>query len=173
MNKHFFIPYIVQKQLRIGIEGIHTMPHFVKRNSIISGIMLMPFFLAVTVNFIYNVVTQGNLYSSFLWQGLMLRIWVLYLPLIALLIAVLSYAVYLFSNLVNGSFISKLTDVIHSWPLLITGVLAFAIPFVLIFHDRGRCWLRNPVPINPYFIHSWRCTVGNSVNLNTLFKRAF
>ncbi len=173
MNKHFSLHDLVQKQLRIAIEGIHTTPNFVKRNSIISAAMLVPFFLALIANYVDGLITNGNLYSSIFWHGLALKLWVLYLPLMALLIASLSYAVYLFGNGAKGGFITKLTDVTHSWPLLISGVLAFAIPFVLIFHDSGRCWLRSPVPISPYFRQSWKCTVGNSLNFNSLFRGAF
>lgn len=155
---------ITKQQLQYsGGSYMNQTPTYIKRNSIICGVLLAPFFAALIANSIDKIVNNHTLYASWLWQSAVIRIWVLYLPEAAFLLAAVSYIVYLSKNTESkhSKFLKRVLDIRRSWPILIPAMLSFGVLFVLAFHDVGQCWVQNPAHLVGHLNHAWECSVNN------------
>lgn len=150
----------------------HETPHYIKRNGIISGILLVPFFVTIITNRVAGLLYGQDLRSSWLWRPPIIGTWVLILPLLAFLLASISYMTYIFHGGASSSLVKRLLNVLHSWPILLTGTVAFSIIFVMIFHDSVHCWVQNPVHLVSDLGRTWQCSEQGSVNLIEFLNRA-
>ncbi len=155
---------ITKQQLQYsGGSYMNRTPTYIKRNSLISCILLIPFFAALIANSIDKVVNNSTLNNSWLWRFPAVGVWALYLPEAALLLALVSYIVYLSKNTKSkhSNLLKRVIDIRRSWPILIPFFLSFGILFILAFHDVGQCWVKNPVHLVGHINQAWQCTVRN------------
>jgi len=124
-----------QQLITIG-ETMHESP-FIKRSSIISALLLLPFFAALAVNGLDKALRNQTLYHSGLWSMPWLGLWVLYLPLLAGTIALVSIVIIIMRN--------HKISLSATWPLV--GVLGVSLSIVgmVLFHDSVHCVTGNPV----------------------------
>ncbi|HEU4966283.1 MAG TPA: hypothetical protein VFT53_02265 [Candidatus Saccharimonadales bacterium] len=127
-----------QQQLITLGETMHQSA-LVKRSSIISGALLLPFFAALAANALDKTLRNQTLYHSSLWSMPWLALWVLYLPLMAGSVAVIGIIVALLRNR------SQDTLSIVTWPLVGIAIVALAIVGMVFFHDSVHCVTGNPV----------------------------
>jgi hypothetical protein len=155
---------VFQTQLHYagGIMKNET-PSYVKRNSLIGTAMLLPFIAALLANSIDKIINNHTLYSSWAWRLPLLRLWVLWLPEAAFLLMVGTYIYFLVKRKKNEhvSFIKRVADIKHSWPILMPGILAFGILFILAFHDSVQCWVHNPSYAVSHVSQELSCTNRN------------
>lgn len=169
------LPLNVLKQQVSYAGGVmhDEMPHFVKRNGLIAGIMLLPFFTALCANGLDKVLNNHTLFNSWLWHTPVLGIWVIYLPTLALLLAGTTYLIYIFKNPTKQPLIKRILDIAHSWPILLTGLVALGILFILVFHDSFQCWAQSPTYLASHLNKAWQCSQSNKAPLIKIFERAF
>ncbi len=88
----------------------------------------------------------------------------LWLPSVALFITLLNYLKYVSKPEKNTSksWIRRLFDVTHTWSVMVPGVIAFGILFILAFHDSAHCWVQNPVHYVTKFHQTLTCTEAGS-----------
>ena len=127
-----------QQQLITLGETMHQSA-LIKRSSIISGALLLPFFAALTANSLDKTLRNQTLYHSSLWSMPWLALWVLYLPLMAGSVAVAGIIIALLRNR------SQNTPSIATWPLIGIAIIAMAIVGMVFFHDSVHCVTGNPV----------------------------
>ncbi len=138
-------------------------PVYVWRNSVIAGLLLLPFMLALIANGLDKVINNHTLYNSWLWSTPVLAFWVLRLPELAFLIAAGSYVVYVLRrNSKKQSLWRRATDLRHAWTLMLVTVLAFGVLFMLAFHDSGQCVLHRQNSLSAHVSSAWQCAVSNS-----------
>lgn len=140
--------------------AMHETPTYIRRNSLLAGLLLVPFFTALAANIADQLLRHQTLYQSWLWRTPLIQLWVLYLPVAALLLAVGSYFSYIMSGK-SGAWRRHLFDLRHAWPVAIPAVLALGILFVLALHDTGQCWLHTPSYLAGHLDQTWQCTVQN------------
>ncbi len=140
------LPLNIAKQQVHYVGGIYMKetPSYVKISGILSGLLLLPFFAALIANGLDKVINNQTLYNSWVWRTDFLRLWVLILPLIAASIALVSFLVYVFQGSTNKpkNLLGRSTDLKHNWPIVMTGLAALGILFILRFHDSIPCWIQ-------------------------------
>ncbi len=141
-----------------GIMARET-PHYVKRNAVLSGALLVPFFLAIGANAIDKIMNGQTLYTSWPWAMPILALWVLWLPLAATVIASSSLIYYQAQRIRTASarWGKALLEVQYSWPLLIVLCSGLFILAVLFGHDSVHCVTGNPVREFQNWHQTWRC----------------
>ncbi len=143
-----FILSLGAQQLQY-IGGImqNEMPRYIKRTALLSGVLLLPFFIAVFANMIDQLVNHQSLYQSWVWSTPIITLWVLWLPRLALAIAGAGLLVYLWQRIhsAHRSWLQALTEVQYSWPLLAVVMLSLGIFVFLYGHDSAHCIVGNPI----------------------------
>ena len=159
---------------------LHETPSYVKRNALLGGLLLVPFMTALVANSLDKLLYNHSLYSSWLWHAPILAIWVLWLPLGAVLIASFSLAVFLLRRVQSSphSRFKILFDIRQDWPLIMVAAGALLILAILFGHDSAHCIAGNPIREirNPQ--QTWRCIQQGAANYPfqhpvTFLKRAF
>ncbi|HET9721549.1 MAG TPA: hypothetical protein VFP32_00780 [Candidatus Saccharimonadales bacterium] len=123
-------------------------PDYVKRNSIISGILIAPFFIFVIVNDLDN----HKLPSTPGWNVLYLSM-ILGLPVAAMILSVVTWVKLAWSDKKRRSFLNLRL----SWPIITTTVLALIIVLFVPFHDSTHCVAGNPIKEARNFDQTWHC----------------
>lgn len=158
------LPLNLGKQQLQYVGGIYMneTPRYIKLNSIIAGVLLLPFVAALMANGLDKVINNHTLYNSWLWRTPALSLWILRLPEIAFLLAVGSYLVYLArgTGSVKSTWLKRALDVRHSWPIIIPAVIAFGIMFLVAFHDIGQC-VQSPSHLINHASQTWHCAMNN------------
>ena len=154
---------ITKAQLQyIGGTMQRSTPHYVKRNSLLAASLLMPFMLALAVNATDKIINNRTLYASWLWSAPVLRLWVLWLPVLAFLLILGTYAAYVArKDNKKTSLWVRLVDIPRIWPVILPGVIALGIVFMVAFHDSGQCWAHTPAYLVSHAGQQWQCTVKN------------
>lgn len=155
------LPLNIAKQ-QIQYCGVYMKdtPSYIKAASVISGLMLLPFFIALIANGLDKVINNHTLYGSWVWRTPVLGLWVLYLPLTAFLLAAGSYLMYI-SRHKKTSWVWQVLDIKHSWPVVLPAVVALGILFMVAFHDSVHCWVQTPTHLLTHVRQAWRCSVNN------------
>jgi hypothetical protein len=138
---------ITKQQLQlVGGTYMKETPNYVKISGILTGLLLIPFFLALIANGLDKVINNHTLYNSWIWRYDYIRIWVLILPMIAVLVAIISLLYFIIhSPAKNPSKRWRLVyDLKHNWPIVATGLVALGILFMFRFHDSVPCLLQIP-----------------------------
>jgi hypothetical protein len=153
-----------RQQLRyVGGVMTNETPNYLKRNSLVSAILLLPFILALAANGLSKVITGQGLYHSWLWTHPVLGIWILYLPELALVLALATYFTYTVrdNGKVRRPWIQRAIDLKHVWSLAVPATVAFGILFLVGFHDSAQCWVQNPTHAVTHLHQAWQCTTNN------------
>lgn len=156
------LPINITKQQLQYSGGIYMKdtPSYIKTTSIVSGLLLLPFIAALLANGLDKAINNHTLYGSWLWKSPFIGLWVFYLPLIAFVLAVGSYLLYL-TKYKKTKWFNRLLDIRHSWPILIPAVFAFGILFLLAFHDSGQCFVHTPAYLVGHTSQTWKCATNN------------
>lgn len=168
------LPINISKQQLHYVGGImqdSNTPNYVKRNSLIAGALLLPFLIAVVANEFDRVVLGHTLLDSWVWQAPVLGIWVALLPMLALLLAVASYITFVVKNRADTTFVRRIFDITHSWPVLLVGLIALGIILALSFHDSVQCWVQTPSHLISHISQATQCSEQNSVDLGKFFEK--
>lgn len=138
-------------------------PHYIKRNSLIGMVMLLPFMAALIANSLDKIINNHTLYASWLWKLPILRFWVLWLPEASFAFVAGTYIYFLAerNKSQQTNLIKRIGDIKRSWPIVVPGILAFGILFILAFHDSGQCWVHSPTYVTSHLSQEWQCTTRN------------
>lgn len=167
------LPLNVCRQQYNYTEGVMNMrmPKYVKSNGLMAGILLLPFFAALIANGLDRVLNHHTLYSSWLWHRPAIGLWVVYLPMLALLLVAGSYLAFIFKDRrQKQSFLKRALDIYSSWPLILVGVMAFGILFLVEFHDSAQCWTHTPSHLATHMNQALQCTSANEVSPNIMVR---
>jgi hypothetical protein len=127
------------KQQATTLGGTMRESSFIKWSSITSAALLLPFISALIANALDTFVRHQTLYSSWLWREPMLAIWVLYLPLIAGSVGVISFIAAVWRLRASQK------NVLTAWPLAASCLVALGILGMVFMHDSVRCVTGNPI----------------------------
>jgi hypothetical protein len=134
---------IVQQQaILTGRVMAQDMPRYVKRNSLVAALFLLPFFSILTI----NSLVPERLYHSRLWQANILFAWIVAMPAAALVLSGVTFLVWLFqqSRKKQGNWLKSIFDFRHNWPMLAAVIVGAGILGLVFFHDSTRCVAGNP-----------------------------
>ena len=146
----------------IGGTMHNNMPHYVKRNSLISALLLLPFFTAIIANGLDKLINNSTLYNSWLWGRTALLVWVFYLPALAFIVSLISYALFLTKGESKDRLWHKrVLDFLHSWPLLIVGIISLGILTLVEFHDSTQCIVKSPGHAVTHAGQTLKCVEAN------------
>jgi hypothetical protein len=156
------LPANITKQQLQYSGGIYMKdtPSYIKVSSIVSSLLLLPFFAALAANGLDKVINNHTLLNSWLWKMPVLGLWVIELPLIAFVLAIGSYLFYL-TKYKKTPWLKRILDVRRSWPIILPAVVAFGILFLLAFHDSAQCWVQTPTHFVTHVSQTWQCTAKN------------
>lgn len=156
------LPINIAKQQLQYSGGIYMndTPSYIKTSSYISALLLLPFFAALIANGLDKVINNHALNGSWVWRMPFLGLWALYLPLLAFVLATGSYLLYL-TKYKKTSWLKRILDIRHSWPIILPAIAAFGILFILAFHDSGQCIVQTPAHFVSHISQTWRCTTNN------------
>jgi hypothetical protein len=153
-----------------------TMPGYIKRSGLTAGLLLTPFFAALAANGLDELLFNRELYHSWLWRGPIIGLWVVWLPLLALLLAVAGYLTFVLgwsaSTGRRQPGLRRALDLINVWPLLLTGVAALSILLLVQFHDSVHCWLRSPTSLASHLSQTWQCSTDNQAPLFRIMRHS-
>ncbi|HEX3568707.1 MAG TPA: hypothetical protein VHT70_03475 [Candidatus Saccharimonadales bacterium] len=117
-------------------------PLFVRRNTLVSASMFLPFFVIVAI----NDLTAHGLYHTWLWRVGPLFTWIVLLPAIGMIISTITLVAWLRRmRVAHRSWWRSLIDIRHSWPMLAFVLLGLGILCLVFFHDSVHCVAGNPV----------------------------
>jgi hypothetical protein len=158
-----------QFQYAGGIMTSQT-PQYIKRNGLIGSAFLLPFMVILLLNGLDKVINNRTLYNTWIWSGAVLRIWVFWLPVLALLVTLVSFIFYVLrkSDVKQSSILKRIIDIKHSWPIIIPAVIALGIVFLIMFHDSAHCWVHSPSHLVAHINQPWQCTVKNAASPSKL-----
>lgn len=156
---------ITHQQLsHIGDIMVHETPRYVKRNTIIAGVLLLPFIAALTANGLDKVIHHQTLYQSWLWHSPVLALWVLWLPTVAMAVALGSLLVYVAQRYRSArSRADAVTELTRTWPLVATALISLGTIVMVFGHDSVHCVIGNPVHEVQHLNQTWQCIQGGRV----------
>lgn len=175
------LPLSIMSQQAQYIGGImvNETPNYIKRNTLITGLMLLPFLAALAANALSKIITGQTLYGSWLWHAPVIAIWVLWLPLLATAIALGTLLVYIWqhSRLEHKSIFVSAQNIRHDWPLLLVAATGLGILAILFGHDSAHCVTGNPVRELQQWHQTWQCVQNGAATYPfqhplTFLKRA-
>ncbi len=134
-------------------------PRYVKHNAIVCGLLLVPFTLAIAANSISRMILGQDLNHSWLWSTPAIWLWAIWLPQAALIVAAVSWLAYIWHGSARSR-LSRAFDVRHGWPIMVSGMMAGAIIFMIFFHDSVHCWIQNPVTTVTHWQQTVLCSNG-------------
>lgn len=169
-----------QQAQYIGGIMVNETPRYIRRNSLIAGSLLVPFFGALIANALSKLIGGQTLYNNWLWQAPVLTIWVLWLPVLASLITVITAIVYIWrqSKIEHGHTFKTLLNIRQDWPLLIVATVGLGILAIVLGHDSAHCIAGNPVREVQQWHQTWHCIQQGAATYPfqhplTFLKRAF
>jgi lysylphosphatidylglycerol synthetase-like protein (DUF2156 family) len=125
----------------IGATMSHDMPEYIKRNAVLSSILLVPFFVLIALTIIAHPYLGGAPL-----QAKVIYFLVVILPLLALVLSVATLASWVEQQAASGRrVLASLFDLRRNWPLIGTACLALMIPLFLYGHDSVECITGNPI----------------------------
>lgn len=164
---------VLKQQLTYTGEVMtHEMPAYIKRNAVISALLLVPFLTALIANGADKIIRNNTLYHSWLWRMPVLGIWVLYLPLIATAITFASLVTLLVQRkrTQQSGWLRTLLDLRRNWPVLAVLFAGTCIVTLVQLHDTTQCVVGNPVRETRQWHQTWHCVQQNQGITTTLRK---
>lgn len=152
---------VTKTQLQYSGGVMHDeTPAYIKRTGLLTAGLLLPFFLALAANGLDKVINNHTLFNSWLWHMPALGIWVLWLPATALVLNLAGYAAHTFrpERQAAAPWRRRALDIRHVWPVVLPGLAAAGILFILAFHDSAHCWVQNPAYFVTRFHQTLQCT---------------
>jgi len=134
------LPVNLVKQNLIYIGGTmkDETPHYVKRNALISVLLIMPFFIVILT----RILQKNDFSNSDVWLS-SLRITLVFLPFAAFVLA--TYTFLKWSRDRKQTIWKSIVDVRHNWIITAVGGLALLIALFVPFHDSTHCVTGNPI----------------------------
>lgn len=137
-------------------------PRYIKRNALLSSVLLLPFLAVLAANGLDKLINNRDLYNSWLWHAPVLRIWIIILPALAFLFVAASYIAFIIKGSSSKqSWFKKMFDIRHMWPIILPGLIAFGVLFLVEFHDSTQCWVQTPGHLMTHISQTWQCTLSN------------
>jgi hypothetical protein len=136
-------PVSVTKQQFASVGGIMTnqTPTYVKQSSLVSGALLLPFFVLIVVNALTHIFTV----ATDPWKTV-LYISVFFLPVAALMLSVITFVAWIQDRHTHGVRVAtSLHDIAHGWPMITTLLIALVIVGFAFGHDSVHCVAGNPI----------------------------
>lgn len=144
----------VQYSLTIGGAIMNTTPTYIKKASVASIVLVLPFFVVV-----FSGLTQNKSFLSLPGATAYLMILLMLLPATAFIISAANYARWLSDPTLQKkrSLRARITDLKHTWPILAVGCLSLAIVAFVPFHDSVHCVTGNPIRTIHNPSQTWHC----------------
>jgi len=152
---------IIAQQLNVATGPLtQQTPRYIMLASMLSSLLLLPFFVILAINTTDQLVFGHSLYNSWLWHMPQLGIWVLQLPLAALIIAAVCYVAYVLAGPDRGKlhWWQRATDVRRAWPVILPILVGCGVLFLFFFHDSVHCWTHVPTYMFTHLSSEVRCT---------------
>ncbi len=147
--------HVVQQNVMVvGDTLMNETPAYIKRNSIIGGVLLAPFCLVVAS----GVLQNQQLMNTRAWVALA-SVALLVLPGLGFVLNASSYIKWFFDKSIQkkrGIF-SRLLDVSHTWPMVLAGGIGLLLFLFVPFHDSVHCVAGNPVRVAHNPNQAWQC----------------
>lgn len=128
----------------------HETPDYVKRVSIAGSLLLLPFFIFLTL----DAITAHSLYSSWFWQPWVIATWLIIMPAVA---AALAGSTFLYWARAQRRSRTSVYDLRRNWPLLGIVVVSAGIVAMAFFHDSVHCVVHNPIKELRNWHTTWTC----------------
>lgn len=159
------LPMNLAKQQLQYVEGfmLDECPKYIKRNSLIAGVLLIPFMVALLANGLDKAINDHTLYNSWLWKSPLIGLWVIWLPMLAFLIAMVSYLLFVSKDIKGNhtTWFKRLFSFRSSWPVLVPLIIALGILSIAMFHDDVQCLMHTPNYLVTHSQQTRQCTVNN------------
>jgi hypothetical protein len=150
-------PFSLAKQniLTMGDIMTHETPDYVKRSSLVSALLLAPFFTFLTL----DSITSHSLYGSWLWHPWVIAAWIIFMPALAFLLSASAFLRWLIErqHQKRVSFWHNLLDWRRNWPMATIIVISLGIIALVFFHDSVHCITNNPIPELRHWHITLRC----------------
>lgn len=146
---------LIHQQISYGGVALRQMPTYMKRSSLIGGLLLSPFFALVII----NSLTSQRLYDSIFWNTAVLFIWLIILPGLAVALNAAAFLRWAAERRAHNKtrLWRSLIDIRHNWPVLAVAVLAFGIIALALGHDSVHCVVGNPITEAQKWDSTWHC----------------
>lgn len=155
LRTSFDLPLSVSKQQLIytGAAMTHDNPNYLKRNTLLSALLLAPFSLALIVSALDHGAVMGRYRLVFSYATLV------FLPAIAFLISTMTFVYWTAEQhrRTGSSFWKSLIDIRHNWFVLVVAGLGLCMALFLPFHDSTHCIMGNPVHEAAHLNRTWNC----------------
>lgn len=152
---------VAQQQIHyVGGIMAHETPRYIKRNALVGAVLLVPFMLALLANSLDTLTHGQQLYNSWLWRTPVLALWVLWLPLAAAVLTLLSLVTFMIQSRAqyqSGEKRGILADIGVSWPLLAVALAGLFVVAAVFGHDSVHCVTGNPVHELQSWHQTWHC----------------
>lgn len=149
------LPLSLVKQNLLFVGGVmaHETPRYVKKSTMVSGLLLAPFFVFVLL----NSLTSHRLYSSWFWKPWVVGTWLIIMPGLAFLLAIGTFLRWAQERKKQKhiGFIKNSLDFRRNWPMTVVAVVSIGIIMLAFGHDSVHCVVHNPVQE----IRNWHSTL--------------
>lgn len=149
-------PISVSKQQLIytGAAMTHENPNYMKRNTLLGALLLVPFPLAILV----NSLTQHTLPVARNGERLLYLSAFIALPALAFLLCAATWLYWLLNQRhTRASIWKRLLDVRHNGLVLAVAGLGLVMALFVPFHDSAHCVTASPVHAIAHVHQTWRC----------------
>jgi hypothetical protein len=146
------LPVSLMKQnvIYVGVTMKNQTPQYVKRNALISTLLIAPFFIVI----LSRVLQNNDFSNSDVWRS-SLYITLVFLPLAAFMLATLTFLKW--SHDQKQSVWKNLLDIRRNWLITFVGGLALIIALFVPFHDSTHCITGNPIREVANISQTWQC----------------
>lgn len=132
----------------------HQTPSYVKKSSIIGGLLLLPFFLLIIA-----AGLDDNMRNPTIWNYHVLLIFFVALPILALFLTITALVSWLVERKQHEheNWFRALFDLRRNWPLLSVIVVGLGIIGLVFGHDSVHCATGNPIRELHNPSQTWHC----------------
>ncbi|MDB5175243.1 MAG: hypothetical protein JWM81_101 [Candidatus Saccharibacteria bacterium] len=126
----------------VGHAYANTTPEYVRRNTQVSLLLLLPFIIVIIMNELRpDALPQSRLSVD------ILQFLVAGLPALAFIICAATLSVWVLAQhrQQRTSLLRSLQDVSHNWPLIAIGTFGLMMAVFIFGHDSVHCFAGNPV----------------------------
>jgi hypothetical protein len=139
----------------LQLASLPQTPAYIRTSSLIGGLLVLPFFVFVTL----NTLLDQRLYNSLFWQVWMLFIWLLVLPGLAIVINLAATMKWVHDRrtITHRGFWRTLLDIKQTWPVLSIVIIGLGIIALVFGHDSVHCLGGNPIQEISNWHGTWQC----------------
>lgn len=134
---------LVHQQINYGGLAMDQRPTYMKRSSVVGGLLLAPFFVFVII----DSLTGHALFNSILWSTPVLFSWLVILPALAIILNAAAFLRWASVRRTQNktSLWRSLFDLRSNWPVLLIAVVGLGIIGLAFGHDSVHCIIGNPI----------------------------